>query len=342
MEQIWVEGDDQAVTVDNKTMKVSFEGKTYEYPIAGKDLYTVHFNMTLDDSIRPGLYNATYEVEGFLPLTKTLNITKFMLPTTYDFLNGTAMDEGETDSEKIYLKNITDIEYGKGFTLRMELSSPRTVDRGKMYILNGTDDINETSKILNATDVAVNKSYIDLNLSVLRPGSYSLIAAYEDDTEDELARSFSSCNTSYYPLNFTVTGDAPEYDDAGVSFPDGASLEKALNIGNFTLNVTAANPGAGAGSWSFESSNESVATVDRTGIVSLKAAGVTDITATYRSLTSRGSAVLKLTVVSAETGNNNITNVFPVPVNGSVVQNQTISLGTGGAGEDINLEFWYT
>lgn len=341
MEKIWVDGDDTAVTVDNKTMKVSFAGKTYEYPIGGEDLYTVHFNMTLNDSIRPGLYNATYEVEGFLPLTKTLNVTKFVQPTSFDFLNATAVDEGETDWDKIYLKNMADIEFGKGFNLRMKLISPRTVDRGKMYILNGSDNINETSRILNMSAVAENKSYIDLNLSVLRPGSYSLIAVYEDVSEDEYGKTFASCNTSYHPLNFTVTGDAPEYDDAGVSFPDGASLEKALSIGNFTLNVSAANPGAGVGIWSFESSNESVATVDNEGLVTLKAVGVTNITASYKSLTSRGKAVLELMVVSDGAGGDPA-NVFPVPINGSVVQNQTVSLGTGGAGEEISLEIWYT
>ena len=189
--------------------------------------------------------------------------------------------------------------------------------------------------------VAENKSYIDLNLSVLRPGNYSRIAVYEDDSEDEYGKTFASCNTSYAPLNFAITGDAPEYDDAGVSFPDGASLKKALSIGNFTLNVSAANPGAGVGIWSFESSNESVATVDNEGLVTLKAVGVTNITASYKSLTSRGKAVLELTVVSDGAGGDPA-NVFPVPINGSVVQNQTISLGTEGAGEEISLEIWYT
>lgn len=147
-------------------------------------------------------------------------------------------------------------------------------------------------------------------------------------------------------LLLTVVDTDPDnpdgLDDAEVSFADGESLTKSLSDGNFTLNVTAANPGEGNGSWNFSSSNESVATVDDTGLVSLKAVGFTNITAVYSSSTTWGKAVLLLAVVSE--GNNTDgpgNETINATVNGTLFQNLSIDLGSELAAANISLDVSY-
>ncbi|MCR5542819.1 MAG: Ig-like domain-containing protein [Eubacterium sp.] len=97
---------------------------------------------------------------------------------------------------------------------------------------------------------------------------------YEDSTVNVIVTLMDKTNAGV-----TITGDnTKNYGDAEFSLKG-----EVLNAGN-------------DGAWSWASSNENVATVSDSGIVTIKEAGTTTITASYESDMTKGSQTLELTV----------------------------------------------
>ncbi len=241
-------------------------------------------------------------------------------------------------------------------TLPIEVDNPEGLEDAEVSITGGnslTKNLSDGNFTLNVTAANPGEgngswSFSSSNEAVATVDATGLVSLKAVGNTSITAIYNSSTTWGKAVLHLTVVDTDPDnpdgLDDAEVSFADGESLTKNLSDGNFTLNVTAANPGEGNGSWSFSSSNESVATVDDTGLVSLKAVGITNITAVYNSSTTWGKAVLILTVIAPEgdtgnTGNN--TNV-PETINGSVIQNLPIDLGSELAAANITLNVSFT
>ena len=86
-----------------------------------------------------------------------------------------------------------------------------------------------------------------------------------------------------------------EKDDAGVSINPSGTLTKSYGNRPFKLTASVTNPGTDGG-WTWASDDESVATVDSTGRVTLTGIGTTVLTARYESNSTAGEASLTLTV----------------------------------------------
>ena len=102
--------------------------------------------------------------------------------------------------------------------------------------------------------------------------------------------------TNYNDYDVVVTITAKDKEKATVTINNGSDRTVTYGDTGFTLSKSVSNAGTAAGSWTFKSSNTSVATVTNTGAVTIISAGTADITAEYESETHIGSAYIKLTI----------------------------------------------
>ncbi|MBR5419731.1 MAG: hypothetical protein IK115_01135, partial [Lachnospiraceae bacterium] len=108
---------------------------------------------------------------------------------------------------------------------------------------------------------------------------------------------------NYENVEINVKVKLVDKSDAGIAITQGSALTTDYDINTSpTLQATVSYQGTGSATWSWESSDTSVATVasvvgnSTECTVTIKGAGTTCITAKYNSDTTAGSAVLNLTV----------------------------------------------
>ncbi|MBR5577559.1 MAG: Ig-like domain-containing protein, partial [Lachnospiraceae bacterium] len=111
----------------------------------------------------------------------------------------------------------------------------------------------------------------------------------------------------------TVTSEDGDFTDrcmvtvlnkkrADVVITESNPVNKSYGDSNFTLNANANNQGTGIGVWSWESSDERVATVSDEGVVTIKGVGESIIKAHFESDTTEGEAVITINVAAKTLG----------------------------------------
>ena len=252
--------------------------------------------MALGDKAVPGNYGVTYVVDGFVPLKTNITVQRGAFYIGHIFLNGSAVDAG-LDKPLCLLEKPFSYTSGSECLLRAVLEGGSIVDRGTVAIVNNTG---RKEKVLFSKTVDKSKRYVDFDLNAFDPGAYNISAIYTDKTglynnitvfDEYEGEIYPSSSTAHISFNVTDTRTP-----AGVSFTDGASIEKNASDPAFKLNVTVSKPGTGTGKYYWTSSDESVAVVSDDGVVTVKKAGITTIRVKYSSDTTQGSAEIKLIV----------------------------------------------
>jgi len=98
-----------------------------------------------------------------------------------------------------------------------------------------------------------------------------------------------------FTANDAITVTIVNKADASVTIDGAATIAKTYGDSGFTLTASAANEGTN-GAWSWASGDDTVATVDALGNVTITGQGSTTITATYESDTTLGNASVTLNV----------------------------------------------
>ncbi|MBR5421790.1 MAG: InlB B-repeat-containing protein [Lachnospiraceae bacterium] len=112
---------------------------------------------------------------------------------------------------------------------------------------------------------------------------------------DKITLPVTISSTNYKDSTVNVIVTLQDKEDVKVSFSEGTDLTKTYGDADFTLHASVSS-NAGEGSWTWTSSDKTVATVSDTGMVSIIKAGSATITAAFESGTHSGSAELALTV----------------------------------------------
>ncbi len=103
--------------------------------------------------------------------------------------------------------------------------------------------------------------------------------------------------TNYNDYDIIVTVTAGNKDEAGVTVNGGDDMTVTYGSADFSLEKTVTNAGTETGTWTWTSSDISIAAIDETsGMITVKKVGKTTITAKYESYTTIGEASIALTV----------------------------------------------